>query len=118
MSVGSKLKIENRGMFVTSAFYVVAGIIFFVLLVMASFPLHLAVIGISSLVTAYGVFRKRTWAPWFVVILFFVGTTFSAFMVYYIIGTDILLGLGALVYLILTWVFTAYVVMKRKTFEK
>ena len=118
MSVGSKLKIENKGMFATSVFYAVVGIVFLVLLAMANFPVHLAVIGIFSLITAYGLFMKRTWTPWFVVILFFVGTTFSAFMIYYVIGTDGLVGTGALVYLILTWVFTAFVVMKRKTFEK
>lgn len=118
VSVGSRLKIENKGMFATSAFYAAVGIIFLVLLVMANFPVHLAVIGIFSLITAYGLFRKRTWGPWLVVILFLVGTTFSAFMIYYVIGTDGLLGGGALIYLILTWVCTAYVLMKRKTFEK
>ena len=117
VSLGSRLKIESKGMFATSAFYAIVGIIFFVLLVMASFAPHLGIIGIFSLVTAYGVFRKRTWAIWFVVILFFVGTTFSAFMIYSILGADYLLGISAIVYLVLTWVFTAYAVDKRNVFE-
>lgn len=117
MSLGSRLKIESKGMFATSAFYAIVGIIFFVLLMMASFAPHLGIIGIFSLVTAYGVFRKRAWAIWFVMILFFVGTTFSAFMIYSILGADYILGISAIVYLVLTWVFTTYAVTKRKAFE-
>ena len=114
MSLGSKLKIESTGMFVTSAFYAVAGIIFFISLLNASFAPHLGIIGIFSLITAYGVFRKRAWAIYFVAVLFFVSTTFSAFIIYEALGTDYLLGLSAIAYLALTWVFTAYAVTKRK----
>jgi hypothetical protein len=117
MSLGSRLKIDSKGMLATSAFYAIVGIIFFVLLMMASFAPHLGIIGIFSLVTAYGVFRKRTWAIWFVMILFFVGTTFSAFMIYSILGADYILGISAIAYLVLTWVFTTYAVTKRKVFE-
>lgn len=117
MPLGSRLKIESKGMFATSAFYAIVGIIFFVLLVMASFAPHLGIIGIFSLVTAYGVFRKRAWAFWFVMILFFVGTTFSAFMIYNYLGTDYIIGMSAILYLLLTWIFTAYAVTKRKVFE-
>jgi hypothetical protein len=117
MSIGSRLKIESMGMFATSVFYVIAGIIFFVLLPMASFAPYLGIIGIFSLVAAYGVFRKRAWVIWFVIILFFVGTTFSAVMIYNILQIDFLLGMGAVLYLVLTWIFTAYAVTKRKVFE-
>ncbi len=117
MSLRSRLNIESKGMFATSAFYAVAGIIFFVLLFTAGFAPQLGMIGIFSLVTAYGVLRKRTWVIWFVMILFFVGTTFSAFMIYSIFTADYFLGIGALAYLILTWVFTAYAITRRKAFE-
>jgi hypothetical protein len=117
MSLGSRLKIESKSMLATSVFYAIAGIIFFVLLPMASFAPYLGIIGIFSLVTAYGVFRKRAWVIWFVVILFFVGTTFSAVMIYNILQLDYLFGIGVILYLVLTWVFTAYAVTKRKVFE-
>ena len=94
VSIGSRLKIENRSMFATSAFYAVAGIIFFVLLVLTNFATHLGIIGIFRLVTANGLFTKRAWTVWFVIILFFVATTFSAFMIYNVLGTDYLLGIG------------------------
>jgi hypothetical protein len=117
MSIGSRLKIESKGMFATSAFYTIAGIIFFVLLPMASFSPYLGIIGIFSLVTAYGVFRKRPWVIWFVMILFFVGTTFSAVMIYNILQIYYLYGIGSILYLVLTWIFTAYTMTKRKVFE-
>ncbi|HVP15818.1 MAG TPA: hypothetical protein VMT42_00415, partial [candidate division Zixibacteria bacterium] len=87
------------------------------LLPMASFAPYLAIIGIFSLIAAYGVFRKRVWAIWFVIILFFVATTFSAVMIYNIRQIDALLGLSSILYLILTWVFTLYAWAKRKEFE-
>lgn len=118
MSIASKLKIENRGIFVTSAFYAAAGVVFMVLLLIAgSAPYYLGIIGIFSLITAYGIFKKRGWAIWFILILFFVGTTFSATIIYYVPGIGYSLATGAVIYLILTWVFTAYALIKRKTFE-
>jgi len=117
MSIESRLKIESRGMFATSVFYAIVGIIFFVLLPMASFAPYLAIIGIFSLITAYGVFRKRVWTIWFVIILFFVATTFSVVMISNILQIDALLGLSSIAYLILTWVFTLYAWTKRKEFE-
>jgi uncharacterized membrane protein (DUF2068 family) len=117
VSIVSRLKTENRSLFATSAFYTVAGILFLVLLVLTPFALHLGIIGIFSLVTAYGLFTKRAWTIWFVVILFFVSTTFSAFTIYYFLGADSLLGLSAIVYLALTWIFTGYALAKRKTLE-
>jgi len=76
-----------------------------------------AVIGIFSLLTAYGVFMRRAWAIWFVMILFFGATTFSAVMIYNIMQIDALLGLGSIGYLVLTWIFTIYALTKRKSFE-
>jgi hypothetical protein len=113
----SKLKIESRGLFATSVFYAVAGAILLVLLSMSGFPPHLAVMGVFSLVAAYGLFMKRTWAIWFVLIMFFVATTFSAFILYYVFGTDPVADVGLLAYLVLTWIFTAYVISKRKALE-
>jgi hypothetical protein len=117
VSIASKLKIENMGMFVTSIFYAIVGIIFFVLLPLAGFTPYLAIIGIFSLLTAYGVFRRRVWAIWFVMILFFGATTFSAVMIYNILQIDAFLGLSSIGYLVLTWVFTLYAFAKRKVFE-
>ena len=117
MSLGSKLKIESKGMFATSIFYAVVGIIFLALMPMANFPPHIGIIGIFSLVAAYGVFRKGAWAIWFIIILFFVATTFSAFMIGDVMTGNYVLGTFMIAYLILTWVFTAYATSKRSTLE-
>jgi hypothetical protein len=117
MSIVSKLKIESKGVFATSIFYVVVGIIFLALLPITDFPPHIAIIGLFSLIGAYGLFTKRGWTIWLVVILFFVANTFSAYMLYYYISNDYLLALGTIAYLILTWIATAYVAAKRKSLE-
>jgi len=111
------LKIESKGMFATFIFYAVVGITFLVLMPMANFPPHIGIIGIFSLVTAYGVFRKRAWTIWFIIILFFSATTFSAFMIGDIMTKDYVLGTFMIAYLILTWGFSAYATSKRNTLE-
>ncbi|MEM3622449.1 MAG: hypothetical protein QXR76_01590 [Candidatus Bathyarchaeia archaeon] len=117
MAIKSKLKMENIGIFLALAFYVVVGVTCFVVLPLANFPPHIGIMGILSLITAYGLFKKRVWAVWLVVMLFFIATTFSVFMLYYCFGKDFLFDIGMFAYLILTWVFTAYIVAKRKIFE-
>jgi len=117
MSVKSKLKIENIKMFAAFAFYAIVGIVCFAVLPMANFPPHIGLIGIFSLITAYGLFKKRVWAIWLVVMLFFIATTFSAYTLYYVIWKNIFLDTSMIAYLILTWVFTAYTAAKRKTLE-
>jgi len=117
MSLGSKLKTANVGMITSAAFYVAVGVIFFILLPITNFPPHIGIIGILSLVTAYGLVKKRSWTIWFVVMLFFIATTFSLYTLYYFISIDILLGLAMVAYLVLTWASTAYIVSRRKTLE-
>lgn len=117
MSLKSKLKIESFGMFAAFIFYAIAGIIFFAFLPIANFPPHIGIIGIFSLLTAYGLFKKRAWAIWLVLMLFFIATTFSAFTIYYVFGNDLFLSIGMITYLILTWVFTAYTTAKRRKLE-
>jgi hypothetical protein len=109
---------ENIGMLAATAFYAVVGIICFIVLAVVDFRLvHIGIIGILSLATAYGLFRKRDWTIWLIVVLFFIATTFSAYLLYYLAFRDFVSGLSAIAYLILTWIFTAYVTAKRKTLE-
>jgi hypothetical protein len=118
MSLGSRLRIESWGMFATSFFYAVVGIAFLALLPVSGFPPHIGILGILSLIAAYGMFRKRAWSFWFVIILFFASTTFSSYVIYSVLTRDYLLSVGMIFYLILTWVFTAYAANKRKVLEE
>jgi len=104
-------------MLAASVFYAIVGVVFLVYMFMANFPPHLAIIGLFSLVAAYGLLKKRPWAIWFVIILFFTGTTFSVFMIYDVLTRNYILGIIMFAYLILTWVFTAYTASRRKTIE-
>ncbi len=117
MSIMSRLKIESRGMFATFIFYAVVGAIFLVLLPLTGFPPHIGIMGIFSLVAAYGIFQKRKWAIWLVAIMFFVATTFSLYMIYFYLARNYVVGLSTIAYLMLTWVFTAYAASKRGTLE-
>ena len=117
MSFKSRLKIESVGMFTAFVFYAVVGIICFAALPGSNYPPHIGLIGILSLITAYGLLKGRAWAPWVVAALFFIATTFSAYMLYLVFGKYILLDITVIAYLILTWVFTAYTAAKRETLE-
>ena len=117
MVLKSRFEIGDIGTFGAIAFYLVAGIVCLAVLPWSNFPPHIGIIAVLSLITAYGLFKKRVWAIWIVAVLFFVVTTFSAYMLYYSWGEGILLDLGIVAYLILTWVFTAYTVAKRKNLQ-
>jgi len=114
VSFGAKLKTANVRTLAPVAFYSAVGILFLVLLPFANFPPHVGLTGILSLITAYGLFKKRFWATWLVVALFFVATTFSLYTLYYIVFSNWIVGISMIVYAILTWVFTAYTLLKRK----
>jgi hypothetical protein len=117
MSLRTRLGIESTEMVAALFFYAVVGIVFLASLPLTDFAPHLGIIGIFSLVTAYGILKKRSWAIWPVIILLFVGTTFSLYTLYFSLPSSYVLGLGAFVYLILTWVFTGYLVWKRRLLE-
>jgi hypothetical protein len=118
MSLATRFKMENIGMLAATAFYAIIGVVCFIILAVVDFRLvHIGIIGILSLAAAYGLFRKRDWTIWLIAVLFFMATTFSAYILYYLAFRDLALGLSAIAYLILTWIFTAYVTVKRKTLE-
>ena len=99
------------------AFYGVVGILFLVLLPFANFPPHIGLTGIMSLITAYGIFTKRSWATWLIVALFFVATTLSMYTLYYIMFSNWIVSISMIAYAVLTWVFTARTLLKRKSSE-
>lgn len=114
MSIATKLKTMNRFDLASIAFYAVTGIILLVFLPLSGFPPHLALIGIVSLITAYSLFTKRVWAPWLVAILFVVNSVFSLYTLYSVGFSNVLTALSMIVYAVLTWLFTIYLLLKRK----
>jgi SNF family Na+-dependent transporter len=120
MSFGSKLKaiktMDIRAL-APIAFYGVVGILFLVLLPFANFPPHIGLTGIMSLITAYGLFTKRSWAKWLVIALFFVATTISLYTLYYITFSNWIVSISMIAYAVLTWVFTVRTLLKGKSSE-
>lgn len=118
MSLGSRVRIQSWGLFATSAFYTLVGVAFIALLPLNGFPPHVGILGILSLIAAYGMFKKRAWSFWFVIVLFFASTTYSFYVIYSVFTSNYLFGVGMVFYLILTWVFTAYAANKRNVLEE
>jgi hypothetical protein len=117
MSFTSKLKTAEIQTLAPAVFYGVVGIIFLTLLPLANFPPHIALTGILSIVTAYGILKKRFWALWLVVAVFAVATTFSLYTLSIVGFTNWIVGTSMIVYAVLTWLVTLHIVLKRKPSE-
>ena len=117
MSFMSKLKTVGIKTLAPAVFYGVVGIIFLTLLPLANFPPHIALTGILSIVTAYGILKKRFWALWLVVAVFAVATTLSLYTLSIVGFTNWIVGTSMIVYAVLTWLVTLYIVLKRKPSE-
>ena len=114
MSLATKLKTFKPFELASIAFYAVTGIILLASLPLTSYPPHLGFLGILSLITAYSLFAKRGWAPWLVAILFITNTAFSLDILFSVGFSNVPIALSVLAYAVLTWFFTAYILLKRK----
>ncbi|MEM2262894.1 MAG: hypothetical protein QXT10_00290 [Candidatus Bathyarchaeia archaeon] len=110
----SKLKVEDRGFLAASAFHIIVGVLCLAILVTVDLGLiHVGLIGVISLATGYGLFRRRVWAVWSMFVAAFMATVFALSTIYYTMGSDVLLDAAMIIYTLLTWIFTIYVASKR-----
>ena len=116
MQLASKFKTQTPTSLASIAFYGIVGIIFLILLPFTGFPPHVGLVGITSLIAAYGLLLNRKWAPWLVGALFFVASVFSLYTLYYVITSDVIAAVGFLAYAILTWIFTIIVFKRPKEY--
>jgi hypothetical protein len=116
MSIVSRLT-ESKGFLLVSVFYLVVAVLSFAVLAMTGLPPHMGVIGVFSLAAGYGLLMRRGWSLYLVVILFFVATVFSLYMLYYELMKDVTISLGTTSYLVLSWIATTYVATKRIKLE-
>jgi len=114
LSLLTKLKTQKPFELTSLAFYVVTGIILMASLPLTGYPPHVGFLGILSLITAYSLFTKRAWAPWLVAGLFITITAFSLVTLVSAGFSNILVAISMLGYALLTWVFTMYLLLKRK----
>jgi hypothetical protein len=117
-------KMENPAMRIIAIFYIAVGIaqVGYFAIESSVAPLHIAVLGIVSLITAYTLFTMRKWALPLVAGLFFVGITFGATtlsnsLALQTFGGAILFHLALIAYIILLVIASLYVVTKRENFN-
>jgi hypothetical protein len=114
VSLSTKLKTFKPFKLASIAFYAGTGIILLAFLPLTGFPPHVGFLGILSIITSYSLFVKRVWAPWLVAILLIVNSAFALDVLFSVGFSNLLVGLSMLGYAVLTWVFTAYLLLKRK----
>lgn len=115
MTITTKLKSYKRIELASLLFYAVTGIIFFIFLPLTDFAPQLGLLGILSLIVAFGLFTKRGWAPWLLFVLFVAATAFSVYTIFVAGFSNALLGTGMIAYAVLTWLFGIYIFLRRKT---
>ena len=92
-------------------FYAATGILFFAFLPLSGYPPHLAFIGILSLITAYGLFTKRAWAPWIVASLLIINSVFSLYTLIAVGFSNLLVALAMIAFVALTWLASIYLLV-------
>jgi len=100
-----------------TAFHAIVGAVFLILLPFANYPPHIALTGIMYLVTAYGIFTKRSWAKWLIAILFVVATTLALYTLYYVITSNWIVSISLIAYAVFTWIVTARLLLKNTELE-
>ena len=117
VSFATKLKAMGVGALLAIIFYAAMGVLFFVLLVSSGYAPHLGLMGITSLIAAFGLFTKRFWTKWLIVSYSFAATVFAAFTFYGVLGADWLLSFSLIAFALLTWIFTLYVLLSAQKFQ-
>lgn len=110
-------RFAEKGFLLFTIFYLIAGIWNIAILGINGLnPPHVALVACLSLISAIGIFRLERWSLWLIVGLFFIVTTYSAYMLSYTLekqATNWVAIIIWTIYLLLTWIATMYVVAKR-----
>ena len=114
MSIASKFKTSSRADKLSITFYLISGILFLATMPLAGLAPHLGLIGILSLITAITVLVKKSWALWFVTVLFITAAVFSLWTLFSIGTSNLLVTAGLAVYFVLALVTTSYLGLWRK----
>ncbi len=122
-----KSKIGKLGwLFAFAIFYAVAGCLQFFILVLSGFRLFpVGVLGVLSLITTYGLIKKKRWLTWLITALLFLGTAFGGTILYSSIVIEtfspniqvLLFQLALIIYLVLNAIAVVYALAKRENFQ-
>ena len=77
------VKLKLTGNLILSSFHFITGIIMFILLIWSGGDLpHLGLLGALSIIASYGLNKMKRWVLYVLIVLLFMGVTFSLVMVY------------------------------------
>lgn len=124
MTSEKSTKMENPALRLIAIFYIAVGIaeVGYFAIESSVAPLHIPVLGILSLITAYSLFTMKKWALPLVVGLLVVGITFGAAtlsnsVALQTFGGAMLFNLALIAYMILLLIASVYVIAKRENFN-
>ena len=113
-TITSKLGSLNRIELAALAYFIITGVILLVYLPLTNYAPQLGLLGILSIIVAYGLLTKRGWAPWVLFVLFIGASTLSIDTLLSAGFSNSLLGLSLAGYFILTLLFTIYLLLLRR----
>jgi hypothetical protein len=124
MASNPRFNIEDPIALLLSLFFIIAGIVEvgYWAIENTAAPPHIAIIGILSLITAYGFFKLKKWSVPLVILLFFVGLTFGALTLNTSVGLQtfggaLLFHTALIAYMIILFIAFVYTVAKREKFN-
>ena len=118
MSKNEGLKSKNGNFFayLPAVFYLASAGFFFYSLVIDLSMIHVGLLGLLSLITAFGVFKRESWSVWSAFLVFCAGNAFATSLLLNPLTMEtleILSEIGLIAYLILVWATMIYLAIKR-----
>ena len=117
-------KTENPTMLLFSIFYIAVGIAEVCYFAIENFaaPLHIPVLGILSLITAYSLLKMKRWSVPLVIGLFVTGITFGATTLsnssaLQTFGGAMLFHIALIAYMVILLIVSIYTVARRENFN-
>jgi hypothetical protein len=126
MTSKPRFKIERWDTTLLSTFYLISGIVYFLILTLSSLNnLVTMFLGFLSFIVVYGLIKMKNWTVPFVVALFFPQITFELIALYASITTYtfsltievLLFNLALIIHMILLTLGFLYIAAKRKEFQ-
>ena len=114
---GLKSKIGDFFAYLSAVFYLASAGFFFYFLITDLNMIHVGLLGLLSLITAFGVFKRKSWSVWSAFLVFCAGNAFAISLLLNPLTMEtleILSEIGLIVYLILVWVTMLYLSIKRR----
>jgi len=125
MALKPRFKIERWDTLLLSAFYLISGIAYFLILALDFSNLVTVFLGFLSLIIAYGLIKMKKWTVPFVLALFFPQITFGTFALYASVTTYafsetlevLLFNLALIIHMVFLTFCLLYITAKRKEFQ-